>query len=75
MTATPSAPDATTGDAEPEETVAGAGLADVFGAITLATPTWTILRHPFGLALACLALFAGLVEVIQTLAQSVVGAG
>ena len=75
MTTTPPTPDPKPDATEPEETVASAGLADVFGAITLVTPTWTILRHPFGLALACLALFAGLVEVIQTLAQSVVGAG
>lgn len=51
MTAAPPSSDAalpSSDDAEPEETVVSAGLADVFGAITLATPTWTILRHPFG---------------------------
>ena len=48
MTTTPPTPDPKPDATEPEETVASAGLADVFGAITLVTPTWTILRHPFG---------------------------
>jgi len=29
------------------ESIAHAGLVEIFGAITLTTPTWTIIRHPF----------------------------
>ena len=36
----------TTAD-DDRESIAHAGMVEIFGALTLATPTWTIIRHPF----------------------------